>query len=128
MPLSFLGLFLVCFFFGSVFFCVCVSMFCFLGWVKKMYVDTEFSQRKWANIQLDRHNKGRRGGVCVGCLRQRQPRVASCGGCRSKHQVSFNPVAFWPSSVGEQDVNDSSGSRCVAPELIHGGCTQEKND
>lgn len=38
--------------------CVCVLFF---RGGEKMYVDAEFCQRKWADIQLDHHNKGAAG-------------------------------------------------------------------
>lgn len=71
-----------------------VSVFRFLGVGKKMYVDAEFCQRKWADIQLDRHNKGTREefalDVCANTNRESRPVQAAAVNIKSLSTPSLS--------------------------------------
>lgn len=66
----------------------------FIGLGKEMYVGAEFCQRKCADIQLERHNKGLGEefalDVCANTNHQLRPVEAAA----VNSKVSFNPVAF----------------------------------
>lgn len=89
-----------------------VSVFRFLGVGEKMYVDAEFCQRKWADIQLDRHNKGTGEefalDVCANANRESRPVEAA-----AVNISLFQPRRFLTLLGRKQDVNGSNDSRCV---------------